>query len=308
MAYTRCEYHRYCKQPNLFPMRYLSAIFLFFAFVSFAQAQDTTAFKAGGTAQLNFSQASFVNWSAGGENNIAVAGQLDLFSEHTGSKHLWRTDLRLAFGQLRTASQLRKSDDIIQLISNYKRAVNGKFSYNVTMDFRSQFAAGYKYPDDSTMISNFLAPAFMVASTGMEYRPAAFISMYLSPLAGKFTYVRPVDGIQPESFGVAAGKEFRAEFGATFRASINKDIMENVTLVSDLELFSNYLNEPQNIDVNWLVKFNFKINKFLAAGLTTQLLYDHDILIPKTNDAGESYLGRGTQFRQVLNIGINYTF
>jgi hypothetical protein len=291
-------------------MKYCVALLLLLGIQSMmlSQGTDTTQFKVGGTAQLNFSQASFVNWSAGGENNIAVAGQLDLFSEHIGSHHLWRTDLRLAFGQLRTASQLRKSDDIIQLVSTYKRAVNGKFSYNANLDFRSQFAAGYKYPDDSTMISNFLAPAFLVVSTGFEYRPASFISVYLSPLAGKFTYVRATDNIRPESFGVAEGQQFRAELGATFRASINKDIMENVTLVSDLELFSNYLQDPQNIDINWLVKFNFKINKFLAAALTTQLLYDHDILIPKTNEAGESYLGRGTQFRQVLNIGINYTF
>lgn len=282
--------------------------FVSLTFLAHAQEDKDSTWLVGGTSQINFSQATFINWSAGGENNIAATGQLDLFLINNGDNHVWRNDLRLAYGRIKTGDQLRKSDDIIQFISAYKRAISEKFNYNATLDFRTQFDQGFKYPNDSVVISHFMAPAFAVVSTGLEYHWKDHISFYLSPLAGKLTYVREVDGIQPENFGVEPGQNLRAELGATFRMSVNKEIMENVTVISDLELFSNYLNEPQNVDINWLFKLNMKVNKFIAASLTTQLLYDHDILIPKTNDAGEEYLGRGTQFREVLNIGLTFSF
>ena len=291
----------------------INRILVGLAFVSLtflAQAQDDkdSTWLFGGTSQINFSQATFINWSAGGENNIAATGQLDLFLINNGGKYVWRNDLRMAYGRIKTGDQLRKSDDILQFISAYKRAINDKLNYNATLDFRTQFDQGFKYPNDSVVISHFFAPAFAVVSTGLEYHWKDHVSFYLSPAAGKLTYVREVDGIRPENFGVDEGENLRVELGATFRMSINKEIMENVTLISDLELFSNYLNEPQNVDINWLFKLNMKVNKFIAASLTTQLLYDHDILIPKTNSQGEEYLGRGTQFREVLNIGLTYSF
>lgn len=291
----------------------INRILIGLAFVSLsflAQAQDDTdsTWLFGGTSQINFSQATFINWSAGGQNNIAATGQLDLFLINTSDRYVWRNDLRMAYGRIKTGNQLRKSDDILQFVSAYKRAINEKLNYNATLDFRSQFDRGFKYPNDSVAISHFLAPAFAVVSTGLEYHWQDYLSIYLSPLAGKITYVRAVDGIQPENFGVTEGENMRVELGATFRMSVNKEVMENVTLISDLELFSNYLNEPQNVDINWLFKLNFKVNKFIAAALTTQLLYDHDILIPKINSMGEEYMGRGTQFREVLNMGLTYTF
>lgn len=276
--------------------------------LSVAQVPADSVWLFGGNAQLNFSQATFINWSAGGENTIAATGQLDLFLLNNGEKHVWRNDLRMAFGQIKTGDQLRKSDDVLQFVSSYKRAINKQLNYNVTLDARTQFAKGYKYPNDSVAISTFMAPAFAVLSTGVEYHWKSYLSFYLAPVAGKLTYVRSTAGILPENYGVAPGEQLRAELGATFRMSVNKTIMENVTLISDLELFSNYLNEPQNIDINWLFKLNMKVNKYIAAALTTQLLYDHDILIPKVNSIGEEYLGRGTQFREVLNIGLTYTF
>lgn len=292
----------------LLGLAFVSLSFLAYSQENTAPTPEDSIWLFGGTSQINFSQATFINWAAGGENTIAATGQLDLFLINNGDNYVWRNDLRLAYGKIKSGAQIRKSDDIIQWISSYCRSLSKTLSFSTKLDFRTQFDRGFNYPDDSTVISSFMAPGFLVVSSGFQYAPKKYLSLYLSPVAGKFTYVRPGSGIAAENYGVEQGRQLRAELGATFRMSVDKKLMENVQLVSDLELFSNYLKEPQNIDINWLVKLNLKVNKYIAAAITTQLIYDHDILLTKTNSQGETYKAPGTQFREVLNVGLTYNF
>ena len=109
---------------------------------------------------------------------------------------------------------------------------------------------------------------------------------------------------------VQQGEQIRTEFGGYLRMFYKRDIMKNVSFQTKLDLFSNYLNNPENIDVNWETLFSFKVNKFISASLATQLIYDHDIMISvDDNDDGIiDAIGPRTQFKQILNIGFSYKF
>ena len=107
------------------------------------------------------------------------------------------------------------------------------------------------------------------------------------------------------AFGVDPGKKARAELGATLKAELKTPIVKNVDLSTALMLFSNYLDQPQNVDVNWDVAINMKINDYLSANLITNMIYDHDILIP-LDDEGNT--GRRIQLKQLFGVGLSYKF
>jgi hypothetical protein len=101
---------------------------------------------------------------------------------------------------------------------------------------------------------------------------------------------------------LTAGKRFRVEFGAYVKLKFNKTVAKNIDLKSKLELFSNYINNPQNIDVNAEAMFTFKVNSWFSASLQWSVIYDDDINIRDAN----GQVGPRTQFKSVLGIGISY--
>ena len=139
----------------------------------------------------------------------------------------------------------------------------------------------------------------------MEYKPSDAFYLFLSPLTGKSTFVLDDSLSNAGAFGVDPGKNMRNEFGGFLKMAFTKDIWKNVTLNSKLDLFSNYAEEPQNIDVNWEVLVSMKVNKFLSANINTRLIYDDD-----TKYIDEEGVERGArvQFKEVLGIGLSYKF
>jgi hypothetical protein len=177
------------------------------------------------------------------------------------------------------------------------------------MNFRSQFAPGYEFPNDSTktLVSKALSPGFLTVGLGMDYKPAEWFSLFLSPATSKTVFVLD-NNIDVTKYGITQGEKVFQNLGAFMNARFNKEVMKNVTLNTQLSLFSNYLKEPQNIDINWLTSINMKVNKFLTVAILTELIYDHDIDVPKKNADGTFRRGKGTQFREVLSIGLGYQF
>jgi len=80
--------------------------------------------------------------------------------------------------------------------------------------------------------------------------------------------------------------------------------MENITVSSRLSLFSNYANNPQNIDVNWETLIELKVNRFISATIATHLIYDDDIAIQDR----DGNTGPRTQFKEVIGVGFSYKF
>lgn len=288
------------------------------------QAADTLdGWKAGGLFGANLSQASFTNWSAGGENSIAVNSLMSVFANYKKGKSSWDNTLLLAYGLLKQGEGgSRKTDDKIDFMSKYGYKASERWFYAGLINFKTQFYEGYNYPDDSTKISNFLAPAYGLISLGMDYKPHSNFTLFLSPFTARLTIVNDQSLANIGAFGVTAaeyddfgvltkkGENFRVEYGAYVRMMYKKDIMENINLETRVDFFSNYSDEPTHVDVNWEVLLGFKVNKFISATLSTQLIYDHDtkLALDRNGDGINEGSGPRTQFKEILGIGLSYKF
>lgn len=291
-------------------MKTLKTLFflIFLATAVIAQNEsDTTYWKISGQASVNFSQVSFSNWVGGGKNSVSGVGLFDMNALYEKDKIQWNNTLKAGYGLLKEEKdKMVKTDDKLEL--NSKLGVqmkNEHLFYSIFVNFLTQFADGYKYPNTTDKISTFFAPAYLTVASGFDYQPSEKFSLFVTPVSGKFTFVTDEELSAAGAFGVEEGKKARAEMGAIVKSEFKTKLMKNVNLATTLSLFSNYFNNPQNIDVNWDVAVNMKINDYLSANLLTNLVYDHDILIP-LDDEGNT--GRRVQFKQLFGVGISYKF
>ena len=265
-----------------------------------------------GVMGLNISNVSLVNWNGGGQS--ALSGNVfgNFKATRTTEKSLWVTTLALAYGLQNTEENgTRKTDDRIEFSTKYGEKAFGNWNYTGLLTFRSQFAPGYQYPNDTTVkkISNFLAPGYVQGSIGLENKVNKYLTVYISPVTAKFTIVMDEDLNAQAAYGVDTNQVVRSEFGGSMRIAFSKEIMKNVTYTSTLDLFSNYNTDPQNIDVNFDNLLTFKVNDYINASISATLIYDHDIKLPIYNDEGDIIkMGPRTQQKYVLNLGLQYKF
>jgi len=287
----------------------LSILVIAILSITVSTAQDKEVkdgWKKGGMGSISFSQVSLTNWAAGGENSISGNLLFSAFANMKKGKFTWDNNFDFAYGILKQGDKsMHKSDDKLNLASKFGQHAFKSWYYSGLLDFRTQISSGYEYADladNDVLISNFLAPAYLTVALGMDYKPNENFSVMIAPLAGKVTIVN--DTTLSVAYGVDAGQTIRNEFGGFVKIQLKKELMENVNFLTKLDLFSNYLNNPQNIDVNWEVLIAMKINKYLTATLSTTLLYDDDINIL---DAEGNY-GPRVQFKEVFGIGLSYNF
>ncbi|HDR68523.1 MAG TPA: DUF3078 domain-containing protein [Bacteroidaceae bacterium] len=272
------------------------------------QASADTLWKLNGTFSLNFSQLALSNWAAGGENSIVGNGLAKFSANYDNKRKLnWDNSLKLGYGMIAQGDDpVRKSDDILDFSSKVGYKMSDKWLYSNMINFLTQFSAGYDRPGDADRkkISNLMSPGYLIISTGFDWKPRENFSLMLSPLTGKFTFVFDEDLNQFGAFGVEAGKSLRSEMGGLVKTTFEKELVKNVRMTTGLLLFSNYLKDPQNIDINWDLLMTFKVNEFISASLITNLIYDHDIKFEV--EPGE--FGPRTQFKELFGIGFTYSF
>lgn len=294
---------------------FLSLAAVMIAASTFAQdpvAGDTiagdTLWKYSGITSLSLSQLALHNWAAGGDNNVSGNALIKLSADFDDGNKNWDNDLTLGFGLIKQGDDLaRKSDDQIDLSSKLGFKASEKWFYTGLFSFKTQFAEGYDSPGEETRIkiSNFMAPAYMNFSLGMDYKHDAGFSMYISPVGTKMTFVLDEELSALGSFGLDPDQTMRAEFGGSMVMSFKHEILKNVLLDTKLGLFSNYLENPQYVDVNWDMLLSFKINEFLSASLQTQLIYDWDIKF-ENETTGEPEAR--VQFKELFGLGLTYSF
>jgi hypothetical protein len=180
--------------------------------------------------------------------------------------------------------------------------VSKRFLISINSGFKTQFIDGFTYPNDSVAVSKFMAPGYFNLALGTDYIKDANFSIFSSPFAAKTTFVVDDSLSNLGAFGVDKGEHVRHEFGAFIKVKWNSKIMKNIDLKSKLELFSNYLRNPENIDINGEIAFVFRVNSLFSATAQWNLIYDDDIKIRDKN----GNLGPRTQFKSVLGIGISY--
>jgi len=295
--------------------------FLFFSSATIL-AQDTTMPKKWtktGAVGLNFSQSHLSNWAAGGENALNWQGILNYGINYADDVKKWDNNLSLAMGYSHLGeSKAMKTDDKIELNSLFGYEATEKLFYSLEFSFKTQFADGFDYKkDSSTPVSGFMSPGYFTLGLGMQYVPNKYFSINFAPVTARLTIVsdqaladKGKYGVDPavyDSIGgqyikVEDGKNTKFELGAKLIAKLSIPIVENVSFDSKLELFSNYLKNPQNIDVDWQNLVTLKVNSWLSTNITAHLIYDDDIMI----EDKDNKTGPRTQFKEVLSIGISY--
>ena len=271
------------------------------------EVKDTSYWEKGGIASLNFSQISFSNWVAGGKNSVSGVGIFNLFANYQKDKISWENALKTGYGLLKEGTNdLVKSEDRLELNSKLGiKSHNEHVFYSSFVNFLTQFADGYKYPDITKKLSGFFAPAYISVATGLDYKPNENFSLFFTPVSGKFTFVTDNLLSAAGAFGVAKGHKTRAELGAIAKSELKTPVAKNISLITGLTLFSNYFHNPQNIDMNWDLLLNLKVNDYISANFISNMVYDDDILIT-LDDKGNK--GKRIQLKQLFGVGLTYKF
>jgi hypothetical protein len=269
---------------------------------------DTSYWKFGGLGSVALSQVSLTNWAAGGENSFSGNILANGIVNYNRDKTSWENMLVLGYGLMKQGSTgVRKTDDRIDFSSKYGRNAFKHWFYSAMFKFNTQFANGYAYPNDEVAISKFMAPGYINLAVGMDYKPSENFTLFIGPVSSKVTFVLDDSLSHKGAFGVDPDKNERYEFGGLLRSMYSREVVKNVTFLTRLDLFSNYLKHPEKIDVNWEVLLNMKINKYLSASLNTLLIWDDDI---KFNNEGllDPTGTSKVQFKEVFGIGLSATF
>lgn len=315
-------------------VKLFSLILIYTLFFSVSPAQVTDAekklkvintdtvmgWKKGGLVALNIAQTSLTNWAAGGQNSAAFNCIFSAFANYKKSKSAWDNSLDIGYGILKQGkdASTMKTDDKFDFFSKYGREAFKNLYYSALLNFRTQMRPGYKYPDTENKISDIFAPAYLLIAAGLDYKPSAYFSAFIAPFTAKFTFVNDHALSAAGAFGVKPGENSRSEIGGYLRAIFTKndfkdEFMKNVSFTSKIDLFSNYANNPQNIDVTWENLIGLKVNKFISVNFNTVLIYDDDIKVPVDRNGNglfesDEAPGSRIQFKEILGVGFSYKF
>ncbi len=268
----------------------------------------TKTWKLGGLFKLNINQGSLSNWAAGGDNfSFSLNSYLNVYAFYKKNKSSWDNSLDLAYGVVNTTSLgSRKASDKIDLLSKYGYAITPKWNASVLFNLRTQFANGYTYSktsaglDTSSLISKGFAPAYLLLSMGLDYKPNANFSFFISPLTERWVIVS--DDLIAPLYGVLPGKNAKNEFGAFVSTNYTKKIGDKFVYITKLDLFSNYRQDPQNIDIYWTNVLTAEITKYINFSFNLDMIYDDNT--QNVNPAK----GPASQWLQLMGIGFAYTF
>jgi hypothetical protein len=271
-----------------------------------AETKKDSVWITNGYAGLKLTQVSFTNWATGGDNAFAFDLQGTYQADYKHNKHIWQNRIELSYGLNKTKSEItKKTSDKIYLNSNYGYEIYKNLYLSALFNFQSQFTRGYDYgvnPD--VYVSQFMAPGYLMTGIGFTWIPNKFFTAVLSPAAWRGTFVLN-DRLSDEgAYGVKPGKKLLSEFGANLKLEGRYEFLKNMTLYSRLDLYSDYLRKPQNVDINWEVQINMVINKWFSTTLTTNMVYDDDVKI--TLSDGRKV--KRVQFKELLGVGLQFNF
>ncbi|MDO5616429.1 MAG: DUF3078 domain-containing protein [Cruoricaptor ignavus] len=285
-----------------------------FGFLATAQEQVTEVksdtvkhWSIQGQNTLMLNQAAFSNWVGGGANNVGWIAGTNYNMTYEKGKDLWENIVVLGYGQTNTKGiGTRKTQDIINLSTNYGRKISENWYASVGASLLTQFAPGYDYDNSNSIISTgadsngnkkisgLMAPGYVNVGAGFTYRPNDNFTMTLRPANARFTFVLDKDLQYAGNYGLKNdGDSMLFQFGFLGTAIYKVQIMENMSLINTASVFSNYLDHPERLVLSYGGVLNMKINKYVSTVVTLDLLYDHNQL-------------KRTQLKQTLGVGVAY--
>lgn len=260
----------------------------------------------GGNGGLNLSQVSLSNWASGGENAVGFDVLFNYNADYKQNKHLWQNRLEMAYGLNQTESNgTKKTNDKLYFSSTYGYEMAKNLYLSALLNFNTQFAKGYDYKTEPrSYISRFMSPGYLTTGLGITWNPKAWVTATFSAISWRGTFVDSKILSEEGAFGVKAGEHLFSEMGGNLKVEMKYEFLKNMTIYSRVDLFSNYIEDPQNIDVRWDVQLNMTVNKWFSANVTTNMIYDNDTKIAQKDGSK----GPRLQFKESLGIGFQVTF
>ncbi len=277
-----------------------------------------------GTFSFNVGQGGSRNWAAGSERfTLQAAAYLNFQANRKWRKNIWENNLDLSYALINTNKLgFRKTDDKIDFVSLFRHSIvkNDVVGIGAWFNMRTQFHHGYDYSETpKRRISGLMAPGYFTAGPGIEIRSKKSASLFVSPVAPRmivftnqpysFNYqggVKP-DGSQetPLSwhYNVDPERKVRFELGALISGRYKREIVKNVTYSTRADFFSNYVDDPQNIDVFWTNVLHLKVNKWLVVNYNFDMIYDDDVKL-----FGINHMKAAAQLRSQLGVGFQAKF
>lgn len=270
------------------------------------KARDTTnmGWKKTGNFVLLLNQSAFNNeWLGGGTSNIAGNAGLNYDFNYKTPDMIWDNKFIAAYGLTKQKGQeMTKSDDRLEFTSLLGKKAKGYWFYSGFLNFKTQMDAGFvKVTDpvtsDEILVKNshFFSPAYLQAGPGMLWKKSDNLKVNIAPATSRVIFVHKHFTEFGSAFGVEQGKSSRFEFGAALNGYYKFNIMENVSMENILNLYSNYLEKPQNVDMDYQMNLVMKINKYISTNVAFQAIYDDNAI-------------GAFQIREVFGLGFNYGF
>jgi hypothetical protein len=266
-------------------------------------ADTVKHWKIRGAFTVNISQVALSNWAAGGENSLAANTLINLSPSYSNEVSAWDNSIDFSFGRLKKENtKAVKTDDRIELMTKYGRRFARKWYYSALLNIKTQIFPGFDYPEkDSVKISDFLSPGFVFLSIGFDFKPNDNFTFLLSTVTGKTTIVKSRYLSKLEAYGVDSGKHFRHEFGGYMKLIHKGSFLKLVSYQVKLDAFSNYMEKPENIDLDGELLVMARLNKYITANFKANLIYDDDIVISPN-------IGPRLQLREFVGVGFAYKF
>ena len=282
-------------------------------------------------ANLNFGQTYLSQWVAGGFNNISVTANVDAIANYSKGKALGNSRIQLEYGQLYSADKpiFQKTKDRIYMESKWGYQTSVKnLAYSASIDFKTQFGKNYTYGTPKeyqgdeptredwliarTLKSGFLAPAYLNIGVGALWTPAPWISLNVAPLSGGGVLVTIPELRKTYGMDLREGSEteytnFRAEFGAQIKLDMAWVINDVFSYSTQATAFYNYLTPKMEPRITWDNKISWKVVKFFAINLSTNLIYDPRVLVRDTDKTTPGPEAKGVQFKEYCELGFTYT-
>ena len=275
---------------------------------------------------IDISEVAFVNWNAGGTNSITSLFNAEFERNYKKGNLVWANRMIARFGvNMQKDTDIRKTDDMLEMYSTigYRKDTLSNWYSSANISFKTQFADGYSYSnDDKKLLSTFMAPAYLFVGVGTIYSDdVEKLNIYISPLTLKSTFVLNQELANSGGFGVTGGvydddgdliskgEKSRHELGFLISNTYEKELFKNVYFKNILSLYTDYVNDFGNVDVDWEFVFNLQVNDYIRAVLGSHLKYDNDIKFTETvNDEVVQVSGAKVQWKQILGVGVVFDF
>lgn len=319
----------FLNEPNYSTMKRSAGLIALLLFIISVNAQDAVVRKlqaetlrtlkkefadtiqrswiSGGVYSVNVGQGSLSNWAAGGDDfSLSIATSLNLFAFHKKNRNSWDNTLDVNFGYINTTSLGgRKNDDRFDLLSKYGYSLGPKLNLTTLFNFRSQLLKGYKYQEvekDITIrnfASAFLAPAYVVTSQGLDYKPTKELSVFVSPITSRWVIVNDDTLSARGEYGVVPGETSINQLGAFATIHYQKSFNKYVSYKGRIDIFSNYKRNPQNADLYMTNTLSARVAKIIAFSWNVDMIYDDDAEL-----FGENGMSPALQLKSIIGVGL----